>query len=330
MSKPLRLAVVGATGQLGEALLEQLGNSELSLGSLYLLASEASAGRRLECASHYYQVTDLAAFDFAQADLAIFAVPASVSVAYVPKARQAGCRVIDLSGHFLTDLAVPLLHVSAHPVLKAGDLLAVPGVVSLLTGLALQSAADDDLLEAVKLVALLPASMAGKAGVDELASQTAALLNAHEPACQVFGDRLSFQVQTAGREPQGSGHSAVTQGAVLTLKRLFGLALPVDCQLFYVPVFHGVTVAVFARFAADIDPLQMEQWLEEADITLSHAEEEGGAKAVLSGAGNGEVFAQIQNNVTRSGEETALWLSADNVTFVAKFLIKKLEVLIIS
>lgn len=330
MSKPLRLALVGATGQLGEALLEQLGESDLVIESLHLLASDVSAGRRLECASHYHQVTDLAEFDFAKAEVAIFAVPASVSAIYVPKAQKAGCRVLDVSGHFLTDLSLPLLHQRAVPIMKAGDLWAVPGAIALLAAAALQAAADDDLLTSVRLVAMLPASFAGKGGVDELAAQTAALLNAQQPACDVFADRLSFQVQLAGTSKQGSSHSAVTQSAILTLKRLFGLELPIDCQVFYVPVFHGITLSVFAGFAQTIDSLQVEQWLEEAAIQPLGDKDSDQARAVLPSTDKGVVFGQIQPNVTRSDEEGGLWLAADNVTFMANFIIKKLEVLIIS
>lgn len=323
MSKPLKLALAGATGLLGAALRERLAESQTQPAELHLLASADSAGTRLEYAGRYLTVTDLAEFDFRAADAVIFATPASVTLAQAPRALAAGCKVLDFSGAHLADMDVPLLCPGVIPGSRA-ELTAFPGAIAMQLAALLAMPVADELLASVDITALLPASLAGRAGVDELASQTAALLNARDPQTEVFGERLAFQTLLAGSQAYGSSHQALAQGAVLALKRLFGLSLPVSCQASFVPVFHGMTLALTLTCHEEVDEGRVENWLEEAGITLLSPETNGN---LLPEAGAG-IHAVMPRDVTRAPHQLRLWLAADNVQLAAFMGVQIIEVLI--
>lgn len=326
MSQSLRLALAGATGLVGTAIRERLAESETQPSELLLLASSESAGQRLEYRGRYLVVTDLAEFDFHKADLVVFAVPLAVVATQAQRAVEAGCRVVDLSGHFLTDLNVPLLCPSVNPVGRA-PVAALPGAIAMQVASLLAAPVADELLAGVDLVALLPAALAGRAGMDELAGQTAALLNVQTPATDVFMERLAFQLLSVGAQPQGSSHQAQTQGAVLALKRLFGLSLPVSCQAFWVPVFHGLTVAVTLSFNEEVDEGRVQQWLEDAGVNLLEMSGRQ-AQPVLPDEPGAGIHACLQQNMTGNANQLRLWLVADSVQLAAFMSVQTVEVLI--
>lgn len=322
MSQSLKIALVGATGFVGEALREQMAASELQPAELFLLASADSAGQRLEYGSHYLGVKELASFDFGQVDVAIFATPATVTALHAPRAAQAGCRLIDLSGHLTTDMQLPLLFPGLVDATRAKAGGSLPGPIACVLAQLLAGAASDGQLAGVDVSAMLPAAIAGRAGVNELASQTTALLNGQEPENVVFPKRLAFQVQPAGPSACGSSHQALSQGTVLSLKRLFGLELAVACQAFFVPSFYGMTLAVTLTFHQDIDEGRVAQWFDEAGIVAleDDATQSVEQDAVVRGA--------LQQDVTRSARQVRLWLTADSVQLMASSTAKIVESLL--
>ncbi len=109
MSQPLNVAVVGATGSVGEALVGLLDERDFPLHRLHLLASAESAGQRMGFAESSLRVGDVDSFDFSGVGLAFFAAAAEVSRAHAERARAAGCSVIDLSGALEPSVAPPVM-----------------------------------------------------------------------------------------------------------------------------------------------------------------------------------------------------------------------------
>ena len=107
MSEKVNVAIVGATGAVGEALIEILEQRDFPVGQLYLLASERSAGTTLMFRNKPIMVTDLAEFDFSKAQIGLFSAGGSISEVYAPKAAAAGCVVIDNTSHFRYDDDIP-------------------------------------------------------------------------------------------------------------------------------------------------------------------------------------------------------------------------------
>lgn len=325
MSKPLRLALVGATGLIGTALRERLAESELQPAELILLASDNSAGQRLEYRGRHLSVKDAAGFDFAEADVAVLAVPPAAAATLAPKIAATSCRLLDYSGVFLADLEVPLVCPGVSVGSRA-QVVSLPGAIAAQVAGLLAGPVADELLAAVNITALLPAGLAGRAGLDELAGQTAALLNVQQPAMNVFADCLAFQVQAAGSRGQGSSHQAPGQGAALALKRLLGLALPVSCQAYWVPVFHGTTLDLSLTFHEEIDAGRMQAWLEDAGIALLPVDD--AARATLPEGTGAGIQAGMQKDVARDGRHWRIWLAADSVQLLALMGVQTIEILI--
>ena len=124
------IAIVGATGAVGEAMLELLASRDFPVGELTLLASERSAGTRLPFKEKSLTVKDLAQFDFTGIDIAMFSAGGDVSADYAPKAAAAGCVVIDNTSHFRRDEDIPLIipEVNLHALdgYKARNIIANP------------------------------------------------------------------------------------------------------------------------------------------------------------------------------------------------------------
>ena len=109
------VAIVGATGAVGEALLEILQERNFPVSQLYLLASERSAGKRLQFHGKSVQVQRLDEFDFSQAQIGLFSAGGTLSAEYAPKAAAAGCVVIDNTSHFRYDADIPLVVPEVNP-----------------------------------------------------------------------------------------------------------------------------------------------------------------------------------------------------------------------
>ena len=115
MVKKFNVAVVGATGAVGEVLIELLEKRNFPIKNLYLLASERSAGNNVSFAGKRLSVQNLAEFDFSQADIGLFSAGGSISEEYAPKAATAGCIVIDNTSHFRRDEDIPLVVPEVNP-----------------------------------------------------------------------------------------------------------------------------------------------------------------------------------------------------------------------
>ena len=321
MSRSFSVAVVGATGLVGEAVLDLLNERELPIGTLQLVASEASAGRRVEYRGGYLKVADIDGFDFAGVDVALFAVPPATSARYSPLAAEQGCVVVDLSGIWLADPQVPVvlpgINEAALDDVRERNLVAVPAGIAAQVAPLLACLLDESLPEQVTLTAMLPASAAGRAGVEELARQTARLLNSQEPEAEVFPAQSAFATLTAGVKACGSGTLAPAQSTALGLQRLFPvLAGRVRCQVARVPVFFGQSVALgwFGQGAMGADQALAAFAGAGLGIADLDTEQRGQTLSAELDSANLRIH-ELAGDDSRTG--LSLWVSADNVRYGA-------------
>ncbi|MGD8941571.1 MAG: aspartate-semialdehyde dehydrogenase, partial [Gammaproteobacteria bacterium] len=115
MSKEFDVAVVGATGAVGETMISVLEERNFPVRNLYPLASSRSAGSKIQFKGKHYTVRDLAEFDFSQAQIGLFSAGGSVSAEFAPKAGAAGCVVVDNTAHFRYDDDIPLVVPEVNP-----------------------------------------------------------------------------------------------------------------------------------------------------------------------------------------------------------------------
>lgn len=317
MSRTFNLALVGATGLVGEAVLALLQERELPIGTLHLLASAGSAGKRLAYRGSYIKVADLADCDFSGIDIALFAVPPVVTARYSPLAAEQGCLVVDLSGIWLADARVPVVLPGVNEAALADarerNLVAVAAGITAQVAPLVMALLEDGPAPQLGLTALLPASAAGRAGVEELAQQTARLLNSQDPEAAIFPGQSAFATLTAGSKGCGSGMLAPADSARLALQRLFpALAGRIACQAVRVPVFFGQSVAL--NWLSDAAPAadQALMRLTAAGIEVAEADVDGRGLA-LSGSAQAGGAAVCEIASQQDGVGLSLWVSTDNV-----------------
>lgn len=242
------LAIVGATGLVGESLIELLQESRtFPLGRLHLLAGPDRAGTRIEFRGGYLAVQELAGFDFSTVPLAIFATGSHVSAEFAPRAAAAGCVVIDTSACFRQDPQVPLVVAELNSGALAGHrrLFATPASVVTEALVALHPIVAAAGLERLEVTVLEPVSASGREAVEELAGQSAALLNGQPIETRVYPRQIAFNCLVSIDERDQSGYTKYEMQLRNEIRRVLGVAeLPVQFTRVRVPVFHGETVAL--------------------------------------------------------------------------------------
>lgn len=238
------VAVVGATGLVGEALLGTLAEREFPVDHLYPLASDSSAEEALAYANRSRRIRRVEDFDFSRCQLVFFCAPAAVSAAHVERALAAGCRVIDLSAH--SRLQAPLLIADlAQPVSADQPLLATPSAPALQLATVLAPLQQLAGLVRVNVTSLLAVSARGRRGVTELAGQTARLLNVQPVEHTAFPTQVAFNVLASFDAPGESGYTDEELQLGLEVARVLGAeGLPITASQLFVPVFHGHTQIV--------------------------------------------------------------------------------------
>lgn len=250
MSKGWKIAVVGATGLVGESLLKVLAERKFPVAELHALASDRSLGRTVAFGDDELRVGDLATFDFATVDLALFAASPEAAREHVPRALDAGCTVVDASPAFRAEpdvpLVVPAVNGDQLGRLGARRLVASPGgaTVALVTALHPLHAAVG--VERVNVVSLEAVSGAGREAVEELAAQCAQLLNGRTPALSShFPAQMAFNVIPLVGAPDADGSTPAEDALAFETQKILGdPAIKVNATALRVPVFFGDGLAV--------------------------------------------------------------------------------------
>src|SRR5690606_27359101 len=198
MSKGFRVAVLGATGLVGDTMISVLEERDFPVSELYPLASNRSLGKTVKLKGKSYPVLDVATFDFSQADIGLFSAGASVSAIYAPIAGKAGCVVIDNTSQFRYQDDIPLVvpEVNPHAIAryKTHGIIANPNCSTIQMMVALKPLHDAAGITRINVATYQSVSGAGKEAVDELAHQTAELLNGREVTPHVIAKRIAFNV----------------------------------------------------------------------------------------------------------------------------------------
>lgn len=333
MSVTFDVAVVGATGTVGETLVQILEEREFPLGQLYLLGSEASVAQSVPFRGRNVRVKALDGFDFQQVKLAFFCAGEAVSQAYVSKASTAGCTVIDLAGGQGTPVVVPEVNPGIAEGLAMPALIASPGSVA--TGLALALAPLMPLLEIeqVNVTACLSMSSKGRDAIRELARQTTELLNARPLEPRVFDRQVAFNLLPQVGEPDAAGHLALEKRAHRELRELLGLPLlKASISCIQAPVFFGDSLAVSVRCSAPVDLEAVCAALETAPgVEWTGADDY--PTAVGDAVGQDVLYVGRVRTGLDDGCELNLWLTLDNArkgaalnaVQLAELLIKRLS-----
>ncbi|MEJ2399387.1 MAG: aspartate-semialdehyde dehydrogenase [Gammaproteobacteria bacterium] len=261
------IAVVGATGLVGTAVLELLAQRSFPVGQVFPLASENSEGDSVAFGKRHLSVHTLEGFDFRQVQLALFCVPASVATQYIPSATQANCVVVDLSEAYRLDPQVPLVvaEVNADAIAdyQQRNLIACPDSSILQLALTLQPLHQHNPLERINAVLLRAVSELGRAGIDELSGQSIALFNLKEIKRKQFEQQIAFNVlgQAGGRNVKDGANREMQLQQELQ-KILEDPDIGMNATAIQVPVFFGHSAALHVEFEDKLSTEQARKLLE--------------------------------------------------------------------
>jgi aspartate-semialdehyde dehydrogenase len=318
--KQVNVAVVGATGAVGEALIEILAEREFPVGQLHLLASERSDGKTVRFGGRSVRVKRLDRFDFEGVEIAFFSAGSAVSAEFAPKAAAAGCVVIDNTSQFRYDDDVPLVvpEVNPHAIARRlrHGIIANPNCSTIQMVVALKPIHDAVGIERINVATYQSVSGAGAKGIRELASQTADLLNAKPIEPKVFTRQIAFNVIPHIDVFQANGYTKEEMKMVWETRKIMEAPdLLVNPTCVRVPVFYGHSEAVHIETRDKITVAQARVLLAKAPgVELVDERKNGGyPTAVVDAAGHDAVWVgRIREDISHP-RGLDLWIVSDNV-----------------
>lgn len=320
MNNMMDVAVVGATGAVGEAMIAILEERNFPVGTLYPLASQRSAGSQIEFRGSMERVGVLEEFDFSKVRLGLFSAGASVSAEYAPRAAAAGCVVIDNSSQFRYDADIPLVvpEVNADAVAEysARNIIANPNCSTIQMVVALKPIHDAVGIERINVATYQSVSGTGREAIEELAAQTTALLNNKPVDCSVYPKQIAFNALPHIDVFMDNGYTKEEMKMVWETQKIMGDAsIRVNATCVRIPVFYGHSEAVHIETREKLGADEARRLLAEAPgvVVLDEPGEGRYPTSVTESAGEDPVFVgRIREDISHP-RGLDLWVVSDNV-----------------
>ncbi len=249
------VAVIGATGLVGSAVLEHLSESDIPIGQVFALASDNSVAEHVNFGKRQLSIQALTAFDFSQVQLCFFCVPADIAKEYLPAANKANCYSIDFSTSSRLNNEVPLIVSGVNDQdlqTLNGKIVASPDSSIVHLAQILAPLRKLGAIERINATLLRAVSEVGRGGVDELSQQSIALFNLKPIKTEHFSAQIAFNVLPH------TCHADATNQLVANLqnelnKVMHDEALLLNASLTQVPVFYGHSMTLQLEFSQDIE-----------------------------------------------------------------------------
>lgn len=337
-SKLVNVAVVGATGAVGQAILQVLEKRNFPINNLYLLASSRSAGKKIIFKNQSYSVIDIDAFDFSKVQVGLFSAGGSVSEKYAPIAAKAGCVVVDNTSHFRQDKDIPLVVSEVNPEkiaeYKNRNIISNPNCSTIQMLVALKPIYDAVGIERINVATYQSVSGAGYKGVEELISQTKEVLDGKKPTIKNFSTQIAFNAIPHIDVFQENGYAREEMKMVWETQKIFGdESIKVNPTCVRIPSYCGHSEAVHIETKEKISAAQVKQLLSKAPGVMVVDERENGGYPTNAthAAGADEVFVgRIREDISHL-KGINLWVVSDNLlkgaalntVQIAEILVKK-------
>jgi len=318
MQKP-KIAVVGATGAVGEVMLSILAERGHREDKVFALASERSAGTDVEFGNAQLEIGDLAHFEFSKVDYALFSAGGSVSKEFAPKAAAAGAIVIDNTSAFRYDDDIPLVVPEVNPhrldEISGACIIANPNCSTIQMVVALAPIHAVAGIARINVATYQSVSGAGRKGLHELAEQTAARLNFKESEMRAFNQPIAFNVLPQIDVLLDNGYSREEMKMVWeTQKILEDPSVLVNATAVRVPVFYGHAEAVHFETRDDISIERVRELLENAPgVQFVDATTGIHPTPFTHAAGKDPVFVGRLRRDLSHPRGISMWVVADNI-----------------
>ncbi len=315
-----KIAVVGATGNVGREMMDILAERRFPVDELIPLASSRSVGKEVSFGDDVLKVQDLATFDFKGTDIVLSSPGASVSAEYSPKAAAAGAVVIDNTSHWRMDPDVPLVVPEVNPDAIAGytkkGIIANPNCSTIQMVVAMKPLHDLATIERCVVSTYQSVSGAGKSGMDELFNQTKGVY-ANEPVekhQETFTKQIAFNCIPHIDKFMDDGSTKEEWKMVVETKKILDPKIKVHATCVRVPVFVGHSEAVNLEFADEIDEDAARAVLRAAPgITVLDDRADGGYVTPKESAGEDDVYVSRVRTDPTVDNGLCLWVVSDNL-----------------
>lgn len=319
MSRQYKVAVVGATGAVGEVMLSILAERKFPVGELVALASERSVGDTVMFGNRELVVQDLATFDPAGIDIALFSAGGGISKEYAPKFVVAGAVVIDNSSAFRYDDDVPLVVSEVNPDAaknRPRGIIANPNCSTMQMLVALAPIHREAGIERLNVATYQSVSGTGRKALEELGRQTAGLLNFQTVEPEVYPVQIAFNVIPHGGDFTDNGYTTEEMKLVWETRKILGDdAIKVNATVARVPVFYGHSEAVNVETRTKLPAADARRLLEAApgvEVVDEHGNG-GYPTPVTHASGNDAVYVgRIRDDLSHE-RGLNLWIVSDNI-----------------
>ena len=322
MSQKYNIAVAGATGAVGNEIIQILDQRDFPIDNLYLLASSKSKGKKIEFKDREIIVEDLAEFDFSKTHIGLFSPGGEVSAEFAPKAAKAGCIVIDNTSHFRMNKDVPLIV----PEVNAKDLeeffldknksniISNPNCSTIQMVVALKPLHEKSIINRIVVSTYQAVSGAGKTGMDELFNQTQNIYGNQEIKKDKFTKQIAFNAIPHIGSFLENGNTEEEQKMIDETKKILDEGIKVSATCVRTAVFIGHSESINIEFDSPLDEKKAHEiLLKSAGISvIDHRKDEGYVTPVEI-AGEDKVYVSRIRNDNSVDNGLNIWVVSDNL-----------------
>lgn len=314
-----KIAVVGATGNVGREMLNILAERQFPVDEIAVLASRRSIGTEVSFGEKTLTTADLDTFDFTGWDMALFAVGSEATKKYAPLAAKSGCVVIDNSSLYRYDPDIPLIVPEVNPEAIVGyskkNIIANPNCSTAQMVVALKPLHDRARIKRVVVSTYQSVSGGGKDAIDELWNQTKGIyVPGQEVQPKVFTKQIAFNVIPHIDVFLDDGSTKEEWKMVAETKKIIDKSIKVTATCVRVPVFVGHSEAINIEFEEFIDEDEVRDILREAPgVMVIDKRENGGYVSPVECVGDYATFISRIRQDSTIDNGINLWCVSDNL-----------------
>lgn len=318
MSREYNVAVLGATGAVGETIIDILAERQFPVKKLFPLGSERSAGNTVGFQGKNIRVLDAATFDWADTDIGLFSAGGSVSAHYAPIAADAGTVVIDNTSHFRQDPDIPLVVPEVNPEalidFRQRNIIANPNCSTIQMVVALKPIYDAVGIRRINVATYQSVSGAGKSALLELAGQTANVMNGQDVGCKKFPKQIAFNVLPHIDTFQDNGYTREEMKMFWeTQKILDDPDILVNATAVRVPVFYGHSEAINIETIKKITAEEAKNLLRAAPgVILMEPDSEYPTPVTEAAQHDGVFVGRVREDISHPNGLN-MWVVSDNI-----------------
>ena len=314
-----KVAVVGATGNVGRELLNILAEREFPVDEVVALASHRSIGREVSFGDKdVLKVQDLESFDFKGIDIGLFSPGGSVSAVHAPRAAKAGCVVIDNTSHFRMDPDVPLIvpEVNADAIdgFNKKNIIANPNCSTIQMVVALKPLHDAAGIKRIVVSTYQSVSGAGNEAMDELFNQTKGIFVNQSPEPAKFSKQIAFNVIPHIGDFMEDGTTEEEWKMVVETKKILGPKIKTSVTCVRVPIFVSHSEAINIEMERELSAAQAREILRTAPgVFLYDNPEEDGYITPVEAVGEYATYVSRVRDDSTVDNGLNMWVVSDNL-----------------